>query len=264
MQEEHFRPGENSAQFLQRIRGGHGATPPPGKKPKGPSFDATGGMTNKTNPFAGGVGLRQALAPMASVEEFITKNPNLSPETIKKATKDYIGYGFDAAMRKGKLEGRKALMQHLNAKGQSEAFISAVMKDFDNKISSQRSDVFGKGDEIVDRGFGGHVGGKSDHATQSNRMVDLYRPKSGAYMGKDIKGSMQRSNILGAEQPVIEVPSSRLAPVVARGSQRGGLGASSLPPVRKYNPNPAPAKQAPANQAGTAREFFQRGGSNAR
>lgn len=263
MQEEHFRPGETREQFLHRIRGGHGATPPPGRKPQQPSFDATGGPSFKKNPFAEGTGLRQALAPYANTEAFLTKNPNLNSDNIKKAVKDYIGYGFDAAMRKGKLEGRKALMDHMKAKGQSSEFISSVMRDFDSKVSSQKSDVFGKGDEIVDREFGGHVGGKSDHATQSNRMVDLYRPKSGAYMGKDIKGSMQRSNILGAERPVIEgKANSVLAPVVAKGDQRGGLGASSLPAVRRAGTTkPATGGRYPA---GTAGDFFAKGGSRDR
>lgn len=262
MQEEHFRPGETRAQFLQRIRGGHGATPPPGGKTPPPSFDATGGPSFKKNPYASG-GLRQALAPYANTEAFLTKNPNLDSNKVKQATKDYVGYGFDAAMRKGKIEGRKALMDHMKAKGQSEGFINAVMKDFDNKITSQKSDVFGKGDEIVDREFGGHVGGKSDHAKQSSKMVDLYRPKSKSYMGAGIKGNMQRSNILGAERPVIEAKAnSVLSPVVATGDQRGGLGASSLPPVRRAGANkPASGGRYPA---GTAGDFFAKGGSRDR
>lgn len=261
MQEEHFRPGETRAQFLQRTRGGHGATPPPGRKPQEPSFDATGGPSFKQNPYASG-GLRQALAPYANTEAFLTKNPNLSSDNVKKATKDYVGYGFDAAMRKGKIEGRKALMDHMKAKGQSKEYMAAVMKDFDSKITSQKSDVFGKGDEIVDRNFGGHVAGKSDHATQSGRMVDLYRPKSKAYMGAGLKGNMRRSNILGAERPVIEAPSSKLFPVTAQGDQRGGLGASSLPPVRRVGGNkPAGGGRYPA---GTAGDFFAKGGSRDR
>lgn len=226
---------------------------------------------DKSNPYAtdrafykkaGTGGMRQALAPFAMTEAFLTKNPNLDSNKIKQATKDYIGYGFDAAMRVGKIEGRKALLNHLKANKQSEDYIQAVMKDFDNKITSQKSDVFGKGDEIVDREFGGHVGGKSDHAVQSSRMVDLYRPKSKSYMGAGLKGSMQRSNILGAERPVIEAPSSKLAPVVAKGDQRGGLGASSLPPVRRASSN----KQASGSRfpEGTAADFFAKGGSRDR
>jgi hypothetical protein len=261
MQEEHFRPGETRAQFLQRIRGGHGATPPPGKMAD--SAGATGGPSFKKNPYASeGKGIRQALAPNASLEAFLTKNPNLDDAKIKKAAKDYIGFGFDAAVRKGKIAGRKALMDHLKANRQSEDFTNAVMKDFDAKIISQKSDIFGKGDEMMDRGFGGHVGGKSDHATQTSRMVDLYRPKSKSYLGKGIKGDMVRSNVLGAERPRIEGQSnSRLAPVVATGDQRGGMGASSLPPVRKYSPAGSKKTGAPA---GSAQEFFQQGGSRDR
>ena len=229
--------------------------PPPGTAQE---FFQRGGSKDRN---AVGMGLRQALAPTASLEAFLTKNPNLDAVKIKKAAKDYVGFGFDAAVRKGKIAGRKALMDHLKANRQSEDFTNAVMRDFDAKIISQKSDIFGKGDEMMDRNFGGHVGGKSDHATQTNRMVDLYRPKSKSYMGAGLKGSMVRSNILGAERPRIEAPSSKLAPVVATGDQRGGLGASSLPPVRKYSPAGSKKTGAPA---GSAQEFFQKGGSRDR
>jgi hypothetical protein len=233
--------------------------PPPGTAQE---FFQRGGSRDRN---AVGMGLRQALAPTASLEAFLTKNPNLDAAKIKKAAKDYVGFGFDAAVRKGKIAGRKALMDHLKANRQSEDFTNAVMRDFDAKIISQKSDIFGKGDEMMDRGFGGHVGGKSDHATQTSRMVDLYRPKSKSYLGKGIKGDMVRSNVLGAERPRIEGQSnSRLAPVVATGDQRGGLGASSLPPVRKYSPKGATANRKTGAPAGSAQEFFQQGGSRDR
>jgi hypothetical protein len=67
------------------------------------------------------------------------QNVQPSQEQQNDLVKRYLGWGFDAAKRKGVPAARAALLHHLQANKQSPAFVAQVMQAFDSQIASQKA-----------------------------------------------------------------------------------------------------------------------------
>lgn len=83
--------------------------------------------------------VEQRLQDQAQNQAMKPQNAQPSQEQQNDLVKRYLGWGFDAAKRKGVAAARAAMLQHLQANKQSPAFIAQVMQAFDSQIASQKA-----------------------------------------------------------------------------------------------------------------------------
>ena len=82
----------------------------------------------------------------------MTNNGMRTGSDFKTPTFDYMGYAFDAAVRKGKTASRLALKEKMNGHNLSPAEQAKILRQFDKNIGNQWSlnADSGLGDEYTD------------------------------------------------------------------------------------------------------------------
>jgi hypothetical protein len=96
--------------------------------------------TNPTNLIPQAPVASQGAQPVAYQQTNADQSaPSTNPLKDNDPLKYYLGWGFDAAKRKGVPAARAALQHHLQANTQSPEFVQKVMQAFESQIASQKA-----------------------------------------------------------------------------------------------------------------------------